>query len=145
VDYITRSGLSFGAGIGYGTQSSELELDSGTTDGPASSTFLVAPRVGKLLMFTTDVGLWPRGGITYQSGTQENTDPLTATSTETSTTQFLLTLEAPLVIMPSSFGFMLAPTFDYLLSSSVEVDGNEFDGDISGYQFGISFGVFGVL
>jgi hypothetical protein len=57
----------------------------------------------------------------------------------------LLTLEAPLVIVPSNVGFSLAPTFDYVLSRSEEIGGVENDADLSGYQFGITFGVFGIL
>jgi hypothetical protein len=97
------------------------------------------------MMFTSDVGLWPRGGLTYQTRTLPGTSPLTGASVDTSTRQFLLTLEAPLVIMPSSFGFSLAPTFDYLLSNTTEVDGTKSNADVSGYQFGITFGVFGIL
>lgn len=143
VDYITRSGLSLGAGIGYGTSTVEVEDDGGGSGEIESSVFLIAPRIGSLMMFTADVGLWPRGGITYQSQTVDV--PRLAGNTEVSASEWLLTLEAPLVIMPSSFGFSLAPTFDYVLSRSEEAGGAENEADLSGYQFGVTFGVFGVL
>lgn len=143
IDYVTRSGLTLGTGIGYRTQSVEIESDAADAEGPTTSAFLIAPRVGSLIMFTGDVGLWPRGGLTYETGSVEF-DNGTMTS-EVSTSAWMLTLEAPLVIMPSSFGFSIAPTLDYVLSSTVEVEDNDADSEVSGYQFGISFGVFGIL
>jgi hypothetical protein len=141
IDYVTRSGLTLGTGIGYRTLS--VESDAADTVAPTTSEFLIAPRVGSLMMFTGDVGLWPRGGLTYETGSVEFDNG--TTTSEMSTSAWMLTLEAPLVIMPSSFGFSIAPTLDYVLSSTVEVEDNDADSEVSGYQFGISFGVFGIL
>jgi hypothetical protein len=146
IDYILRSGLSFGTGFGYGTASTEFEGDTVDGDGASTDRLLLSPRIGYLAMFTRDFGIWPRGGITFASTTTETPDTLLGGDNELSRSDILLTLEAPLVIMPSeSFGFALSPSLDWMLSSTVELDGNEVDGEISGHQLGVLFGVFGVL
>lgn len=142
IDYILRSGLSFGTGFGYGTSSIEGDVSEGDV---SSDQLLLAPRVGYLVMLTSDFGIWPRGGLTFASSGEETTNVLLG-DLDSSRSDILLTLEAPIVIMPSqSFGFSLAPSFDMILSSSQELNDEEVDSEISGHQLGITFGVFGVL
>lgn len=149
IDYLTRDGLTLGSGIGYATVSSELEQESPGGAGSiasesSGSMLLLAPRVGYTLMFASEVGLWPRGGITYTSISAESEQLVTPE--EISVGQFALTLEAPLIIVPSSsFGVLIAPTFDYVLSHSTEVDDTELDNEVSGSAFGIHFGLMGIL
>jgi hypothetical protein len=149
VDYIMDSGLSLGGGIGFVTTSSETEFDGDATDGPSGTGFLIAPRVGYMLMFTPSVGLWPRGGITYVSVGSEDTDDDGLggqTTTETSQSDVALTIEAPLVVMPApNVGFLIAPTLDYGLSHTSEVNGEESDVDVSVMSLGIQFGLVAVL
>lgn len=149
IDYLTRGGLTLGSGVGYATVSGELEQESPGGAGSISSEssgsmLLLAPRVGYTLMFASEVGLWPRGGITYTSISAESEE--LGAPVEASIGQFAVTLEAPLIIVPSSsFGVLIAPTFDYVLSHSTESDGTELDHEVSGSAFGIQFGLMGIL
>jgi hypothetical protein len=149
VDYLTYGGLTLGSGIGYASVSGEQEQESpggagAITTESSGSMFLLSPRAGYALMFASGVGLWPRGGITYTSISAESDQG--GMTVEGSVGQFALTLEAPLLILPSSsFGVLIAPTFDYVLSHSTEIDGTEVDNEVSGSAFGIQFGLMGIL
>jgi hypothetical protein len=68
------------------------------------------------------------------------------TTFETSETEVFLTVEANFFIKPSpNFGFLVAPTLDYALSRSQEVDGEENEADLSAMGVGLRFGITGLL
>ena len=121
-DYFVTDGLSVGAAIGvFSTSfSSETEIDgeSEESDGPTSSGVLVAPRVGYAFMFGDNIGLWPRGGVTYIGAGSEQED-----GDESSTRLFALSVEAPFVFVPvPHVAFLAGPALDLGLSGSDETD-----------------------
>jgi hypothetical protein len=153
IDYLLDSGLSIGTGFGVAWLSRDNEPEINNTsvssEGPSSTLFVFSPRLGYVAQLTESLAFWPRGGLTYATLSSEfettNIAGMTVTQ-ESSTTEWLLTLEVPLWIMPArNFGFLLAPTFDYGLSHSAESGGVESDAEVSTLAFGLRFGVVGVL
>jgi len=83
----------------------------------------VSPRVGFAMMFTPQIGIWPRAGITYLHVSIDDsyTNPTTGvkTTNTTSVSQLSYTMDVNLIIAPiPHVGFTVGPTFDYLLSQS---------------------------
>lgn len=129
-DYFVINGLSVGGSIAYYTY--EEDDPTQTTNGnsvdldeESGHGFLFAPRVGYLYMFSPVLGIWPRAGITYASGTTEvndrNPGPGNA-DTEFNASVLDLSLEGMLVITPVPHGgFTVGPTVDIPLAGSGEV------------------------
>ena len=91
-------------------------------DKPSLGLWLFSPRVGFAYMFTPQVGIWPRVGITYVHTSIDSTNTST-TGTVTTTSESLglvyYTMDVNLVVTPvSHVGFTIGPTLDYLLSYS---------------------------
>jgi hypothetical protein len=127
-DYFVIDGLSIGGAIAYYSTNEETETDiEGFADPFESETrssgFLIAPRVGYLYMFSPMFGIWPRGGITYTSGSSEDENgDGPDDDDELEANAFDLTLEGMFVIAPVPHaGFTLGPTFDIPLAGSGEV------------------------
>lgn len=132
LDYTVIPNLTIGAGIGLGYSTSSVKSTAGgtetTVDGPGVTTLFIAPRVGYLIDFSDNLGIWPRGGVTIarssatspgQSQTQGGVT-VTTQETETTATNIWVTIDAPLVIAPSDhFAFTAGPFLDFPVSSSV--------------------------
>jgi hypothetical protein len=150
VDYVMPSGLSLGGAAGLWFNGRDLEAEGGqttvTNEGPSKTGLLLNPRAGYVMMLSQTVGIWPRGGFTILYENTSTPNLIGNGETETSATDFALTLELPLLLMPAEyFGFLVAPTLDYALSRSIEVDGDESDADLGRKALGIHLGIVGVL
>jgi hypothetical protein len=124
-DYFVIDGLSLGAALGIVSTTSSQELEMGDTsvesDGDSLSGFLFAPRVGYAFMFSDNVGIWPRAGITYVTAGTEEDD-----GDEFSASRLALTLEVPFVLAPvPHVAFTAGPTLDLGVSGSTESDPQE--------------------
>jgi len=121
LDYFVIDGLSVGGSLEYFSISGHRKTEAAgvtTETGTGSSYgFLFAPRVGYAFMFTDMLGIWPRGGITYVTGTFKNDN-----GDETgSFNQFAFSLEAPLVISPfPHMGFVVGPALDIGVTGSAK-------------------------
>ena len=116
-DLFVIPGLSVGLSFGYTATSGEADDPySGTTeDFDELSAFAVQPRIGYAAMFSDQVGLWPRVGITYVGIT--STDVENDIDTDYS---FLdVDGELMLVLSPAPhFAFTVGPVVDLGLSGS---------------------------
>jgi hypothetical protein len=145
VDYILPMGLSFGGALGFRTLSTTNEVEAGpltvSTDNGATA-FLFAPRVGYLIGFNEHFGLWPRLGFSYVNVSYNNDN----NNNDISQSYGALTLEAPFVFTPhKTFGFVATPSLDLGVAGSREVGNDEYDGDLSLTEFGITLGLFVVF
>ena len=115
----------------YMTGSASEEVDGQDTgDSSTFNIFVVSPRVGYATMFNDNIGIWPRAGITYGnvSSSHDFREPIDGqtTTSESSTSTTLLSLEAMLILSPAAHvGLTLGPTFDYELARSSELDGED--------------------
>lgn len=146
VDYVLPMGLSFGGALGFRTLGITNEVDGGplsvTTESSATA-FLFAPRVGYLVGLNEQFGIWPRLGFSYVAVSTDDDD---GEDDDFSQSYGALTLEAPLMFMPHrTFGFVVAPSLDLGISGSREVNGEDYDGDLSLSEFGFTFGMFVAL
>lgn len=146
VDYILPMGLSFGGAFGFRTLGSTTETDGGpiniSTDS-SSSAFLFAPRVGYMLGLNDQFGLWPRLGFSFVNVSFNDEDEQ---DDDIYQSYGALTLEAPFVFTPhKAFGFVATPSIDVGVAGTREVGGDEYDGDLSLTEFGITLGLFVVL
>lgn len=143
LDYLLDSGLSFGGAFGIGSMGAETERETGAvtvTTRADATTFLFAPRVGYLIGLNEQFGIWPRGGFTYVTNSFEVGDD------DASIAFGALTIEAPLVFTPTkAYGFVATPALDLGVAGSQEANGDEFDGDMSLTEFGLTLGLFVVL
>lgn len=130
LDYTVIPNLTVGAafGLGYGTGTSTTTVGGTETkvDLGSSTTIFVAPRVGYLIDFSDNLGLWPRGGITIAHSSskqpgQPNGQGGTTPESERSGTDIFATVDVPLVLAPSDhFAFTAGPFLDFPLSTSEE-------------------------
>jgi hypothetical protein len=148
IDYFVIDGLSIGGTLIFLTQSTEGEFEPAggptvTVDGPSTTAFLFAPRVGYGVMFNDVVGLWPRGGITYYNVNIDDNDPPPG-DTETSDSGFAFTIEVPLVLSPAEHvALTVGPTIDIPLSGTRETTtaGVSSEVDHTLFEFGIRAGL----
>jgi hypothetical protein len=145
-DYFVIDGLSIGAALGFFTDSSSFENDTGASqelDGPTLSGFLLAPRVGYAFMFQPAVGLWPRGGFTWAHVSEsQNEEP----NDETTGNVTALTLEVPLVIAPlPHVAFLVAPTLDIGIGGGANIDRDQPLPDLESDMKTTEFGVTGAV
>jgi len=125
-DYLVINHLSIGGSLGY------VSLDANTANDV--SMFEISPRVGYLYSFGRVVAIWPRGGFTYYSTT--NNDVFDEKG-------FALTLECPFTFSPAShFAFHVGPTFDVDMFGSRDPSGTD-KGDRTYRTFGLNIGLLG--
>jgi hypothetical protein len=123
--------LSIGGAVSYVSAS----LSSGGTSSDITG-LLLAPRVGFALGFSSSVGLWARGGVSY----------LSLEAANTTTTLFALTLEAPFVFsVADHFALTLGPTLDLGLSGSRKTTVGPITQsvDVKGNDVGVQAGLMG--
>jgi hypothetical protein len=106
-DYVVIDPLSIGGSLGYWSQSVDND-PGGEAD---ASAFLLAPRVGYAYMFSEVFGIWPRGGLTFATGSSELGQ--FGGIGDASFTGVALSIDVPLVIAPGPhFAFLIGPAFD---------------------------------
>jgi hypothetical protein len=104
-DYFPVAGFSLGAGLGLEAVASGDENAVGAV--------VFAPRLGYAVGFSPHAGIWPRVGITCESSDDEQPS------------LFALTLDAPLVITPTSHAAItIGPALDLGLNGSRGDAGN---------------------
>jgi hypothetical protein len=119
-----------------------LALFNSSYDDGSETDFLLAPRVGYAYMFSSVIGIWPRGGFSYWhasfSPNQGRAD-MTANA-------FAFNIDCPLLIFPSSvFAITLGPLLDLSFAGTERIRaGNgvvDEKHDFSATSFGLSAGV----
>lgn len=147
-DYVLPMGLSFGGAFGLTSVGVRNEADPGpitVTTEQSLTGFLFTPRVGYVIGLNDQFGVWPRAGFSYVYASVNDEDE-DDDNGDISTGYGALTLEVPLLFAPNkSFGFVATPALDIGVSGSREVGGDEYDGDLSVTEFGITLGLFVVL
>lgn len=146
LDYFLDSGLTLGLAVGWATVSRKIEGE-GRVGGftvqadfeSESDALLLAPRAGFLLDLNETFTLWPRGGITYLA---TSADPPVVFDEGNDTA---LTLEAPVIVFIGSLGLWGGPVLDVGISGSRSSNGSEIDADVTTWEIGLQFGLFGVL
>lgn len=140
LDYVLPMGVSFGAAFGVASMTLKSKTESPLLNSDVELTatdLLLAPRVGYMLAFDQQFGVWPRIGFSYasrfaKSGGGDSSVGLGA-----------FTVEAPFVFAPNkSFGFMATPALDLGVLGSSETDGQESEADISMTEVGLTLGMF---
>lgn len=124
-DYFVIDGLSLGGAIGYSSGSFDgdetINNNNRDLDEVDTSLFVVSPRVGYAAMFTPVVGIWPRGGFTYWSATQDTNRPGNQADSKFEASGLAFTAEFMLVIAPVEHGaFLVGPTVDFPLTGSAK-------------------------
>ncbi len=123
-DAFLGPGVSLGGSVMYDYYSlSNKTAGQADPDKPSIGVWLISPRIGFAKMFTPQVGIWPRAGITYVHGSIDSPNTNTATGATTTTSvsvgELFYTMDVNLIIAPvPHVGFTLGPTLDYLLSYS---------------------------
>jgi len=123
-DAFLGPGITLGGSIMYDYYSiGDKTAGQENPDKPSVGFWLFSPRVGFAMMFTPQIGIWPRAGITYLHVSIDDsyTNPTTGvkTTNTTSVSQLSYTMDVNLIIAPiPHVGFTVGPTFDYLLSQS---------------------------
>ncbi len=137
IDFFPTDGFSLGGTLGILSGSWEGNVKS-PVSGPIGeadlSGFVVGTRVGYAAMFTPQVGLWPRGGVTYTKATVTTKD-YSATNIgeqtdedeiESSLTH--VTLEGMLVVTPfDHVAFVVGPVLEIPLSGEQKVTDKDFN------------------
>lgn len=150
IDYTVIPKLTIGAAVGIGFGSSKTTSKAGgtetTNDGPSTTTILFAPRVGYMIDFSDQLGLWPRAGITLlrQSSTTKGQNG----DVKNTFQQIGATIDVPLVIAPADhFAFTAGPFVDFPLTSSQKTEAGgttvEPDNAPKVTNFGLAFGMLG--
>lgn len=131
--YFVAPSISVGGGISYfsGSSSDKTTVVNGGTsvstesDGPSTSSFLLAPRVGYNIPVSPRANFWLRGGITYWTSKSETVDTnnqgmMTTTTTDTTKVSGLsVSLDPMLLLSPvEGVGFMIGPVIDFPLTGS---------------------------
>ncbi len=127
IDFFLIQQLSIGGSIGWFVYDPDAP---GNNDEDVSG-FIFSPRIGYVIPFNAEWGIWPRGGLTYAS--RDRNDVYHATA---------FTLEAHFYYMPApAVGFMLGPVLDLGFSGERRIPGNQ-DADYEERLFGLAFGMF---
>jgi hypothetical protein len=142
-DYFIINGLSLGGSISILTHSNNDRHPR--NEDYSVTNFLFAPRVGYAYMFGSVVGIWPRGGLSYVSGSF-SPDGWEASR---SSHYFAFEIDVPLIIAPvKNFGITVGPLFDVTFGGS-QTDRRRNVGeqtrDSSLVLFGLSSGVMGIF
>jgi len=152
-DFFVIDGLSLGGALLYENHSVENDTGGTATLGGQSqaidrtqvevdtNVFGIAPRIGYAYMFTPNVGIWPRGGISYVTSNSEEketvTDPtdgsVQTTDTDTSVNHLSLALDAMLVLSPiEHVGFGIGPFVEIPLSGDIETKASQVNPALQG-------------
>jgi hypothetical protein len=133
-DYLAARKFSVGGAIGYASDSVDVEATPVPLGSAEGTRFLFAGRVGFLHMFGRVLGIWPRGGITYNSSSVEG---------GADESDLALTLECmfPIVAAPH-FGFITGLSFDQALTGKIEPPAGP-DIDLDRRSLAWQFGLFG--
>ncbi len=146
LDYFVVESISVGGSLLYISRTTKTETDAGSADGPTTSTFGIAPRVGYAMAFDETFSIWPRAGITYYS-TKVETPAATGGNDTTDTTSGLdLTIEVPVGISPMEhFAILAGPYLDLGLSGTVEQDNGTTSqkADQKTTSYGLTVGMLG--
>jgi hypothetical protein len=117
LDYLDPSGLSLGGALGYEHIGGDLDQD----------VWVIAPRIGYFGRPSSDVGVWPRAGITHLSVSPNDNETATATA---------VTLEVPLVfLLGRGLSFTILPHAD------IGFDGGTDAVESTTTDLGLQFGV----
>jgi hypothetical protein len=136
-DYFVTNGLSIGGSIGYWSMGGEVK-DGGNL--PDQHIFTFAPRVGYGVMFGRVVGIWPRGGVTYFTGTSS----LNAINANADVNGFGLNLDVPFVFSPMNhFAILAGPGVDLSLAGGGKVGNTNYD--MSLLDLGVYVGFVGYI
>lgn len=141
-DYTIIDGLTLGGSLAFWTQSGEVETEtpfgSASDDTPSQTRFLLAPRVGYIFMFSEHVGIWPRGGFSFFTGSTEDPE----TDADISRSGFGFNVDIPFVFVPLPHtAIYVGPAFDVSLGAGGEIDPGSIDYDLSILDFGIYGGL----
>jgi len=155
IDYTVIDGLTVGGSLGFLTASSKREdsTNPATTsisrDGPTYTNFVFAPRVGYILGFGPNLGLWLRGGLTYYYGSASSESVSgtgAVTKTKASVNGFALNLEPTFVISPvDHFGFYVGGVIDIPLTGTQKRETTGPTGATLTTEDGLTFFNAGVL
>jgi hypothetical protein len=143
LDYFIIDGLSLGGSLTLLSHS--VHVDRAPDNDFSAFHFLFAPRVGYAYMFGTVVGIWPRGGFAFASG---SVDLDSAPGAGYSNRYFAFEIDVPLIIAPvKNFGITVGPVFDVTFGGSQtrRLPPPELDRDASLTMFGLSAGIVGIL
>jgi len=123
-DAFLGPGVSIGGSLMYDHYSTSYKNNGvEDPDKPSTGLWLFSPRVGFAYMFTPEVGIWPRAGITYVHTSTDSSSTNTTTGAVTNRSEsagaLYYTMDVNLVLAPvPHVGFTVGPTLDYLLSTS---------------------------
>jgi hypothetical protein len=110
LDYLVAPNLSLGLGGGFFRVGSVRKTEAGGTavekDGPTSTAWIVAPRVGYVLDLGGATALWLRGGLSFYGSTNE-ADESSGSNRRTSK----LTMSGSALALEPSFVWTPAPHF----------------------------------
>ena len=144
-DWVGTHGVSLGGAIGYTSETTSRKTNGATADGPKSSLFLFAPRLGYLMTMGPKSAFWPRAGVTWYS--QKTDVQTTGTQVETFTTTGLqANVEAMFFLgLTPSLGFLVGPFYDLSLSGKRKVEGPRAapEVDVKPSDLGLAVGVAG--
>lgn len=146
LDYFVVESISVGGSFLYISRSTETETDAGSADGPTTSTFGIAPRVGYAMAFDETFSIWPRAGITYYSSKTETPATGGGNDTTDTTSGLDLTVEVPVGISPMEhFAILVGPYVDFGLSGEVEQDNGTTSqkADQKTTSYGLTVGMLG--
>ena len=161
VDFVLGQGFTIGGGFYYASTGGDETVKQGTTTttetnykNSSLSAFGVATRVGYVLMFNEIVGIWPRLGLGYESGSIKSysysgTNNQTETETDIDLSNFSIRPEVMLVISPvPHFALLLgaASRFGVAGSQTQKQAGvTTLDGDYTESGIGVTAGLMGYL
>jgi hypothetical protein len=128
-DFAIIDSLTVGAAVGFfASEQDDTAVEGGTTvdaDGPTSTRFLIAPRVGWVHGFTGRLGVWLRGGFTYfyDSTSRERIMRNMMTVRSERSTGLSVNLEPALTVaLADHFGFSAGLALDVPLTGSLTAE-----------------------
>jgi len=114
-------------------------------DNGSETDFLLAPRVGYAYMFSSVIGIWPRGGLSYWHASYSPNRG--RDFADGSAHAFAFDVDCPLLIFPAkAFAITVGPLLDVSFGgkwSRQTGNGTEISNDLSVTQFGLSAGIAG--
>lgn len=156
--YSVIPALTIGAQLGLvrssSTNSSEANGKTVESDGPTSSGFLFAPRIGYIIGPSNAFYIWARGGITYFQGSSsiETSTNNVVTKSENTRSGLALSIDPMFVVTPvNRFGIMFGPVLDLGLSGKDKTETttgsttNSQENDSKITNFGFQFGLLGYI
>ena len=147
LDYFVVESISVGGSLLYVSPTTETETDAGKADGPTTTTFAIAPRVGYAMAFDETFSIWPRAGITYfSSKTETDAGGGAGTTTETFS-GMAVNIEAMVGISPiENFAILVGPYLDLGVSGTAKNEppsGPSQEADAKLTSYGLAVGSLG--